>query len=129
MTFQPQHFMVWAEIPVTDMQQSIEYYETVLQTKLVLTEDGGKPMATFVTAAERTGVAGHLTPGKPAKDGSGPTIHLNCPETLEDTLARVKQAGGEVVSDIVTIPPGRFFISRDLDGNSIGFFTYANAKS
>ena len=129
MTFQPQHFTVWAEIPVTDMERSIKYYETVLQTKLVLTEDESGPMATFKTIDERSGVAGHLTPGKPAKDGAGPTVHLNCPETLEDTLERVKQAGGEVVSDIVTIPPGRFFISRDIDGNSIGFFTYANAKS
>ena len=129
MSFQPQHFAVWAEIPVSDMSRAVEYYESVLQTKLKLSEDGPNPMATFVTADEAGGVSVHLYPGKPAQRGEGPTIHLSCPGLLEETLERVKQAGGEVVSDIIAIPPGRFFYSVDLDGNSIGFFSSANAPS
>ena len=38
MSFQPEHFAVWTEIPVSDMSRAIQYYETVLQTKLKLTE-------------------------------------------------------------------------------------------
>lgn len=129
MSFQPEHFAVWAEIPVSDMSRAIQYYETVLQTKLKLSEDGPNPMATFVTTDEAAGIAAHLYPGKPAQNGEGPTIHLSCPGSLEDTLERVKQAGGNVVSDIIAIPPGRFFYSVDLDGNSIGFFSPANATS
>ena len=124
MSFQPEHFAVWTEIPVSDMSRAIQYYETVLQTKLKLTEEGPNPMAAFVTKDEAKGVAAHLYPGKPAQNGEGPTIHLCCPDSLEATLERVKQAGGKVVSDIITIPPGRFFYSVDLDGNSIGFFAY-----
>lgn len=124
MSFQPEHFAVWTEIPVSDMSRAIQYYETVLQTKLKQTEEGPNPMATFVTKDEATGVAGHLYPGKPAQDGEGPTVHLSCPGTLEETMERVKTAGGKIVSDIISIPPGRFFYSVDLDGNSIGFFSY-----
>ena len=129
MSFQPKHFMVWAEIPVTDMARAVNYYETVLQTELKLTEDGPNPMAAFQTAEEATGVSGHLYPGKPAQNGEGPTLHLSCPGKLEDTLDRVKQAGGQVVSEIVSIPFGRFFYTIDLDGNSIGFFSPADAQS
>ncbi len=128
MSFQPEHFAVWIEIPVSDMSRAVQYYETVLQTKLKLTEEGPNPMATFVTQDEATGVAGHLYPGKPATDGEGPSVHLACPGSLEETLERVKQAGGKVVSDIISIPPGRFFYSVDPDGNSIGFFSH-NATS
>jgi predicted enzyme related to lactoylglutathione lyase len=45
-------------------------------------------------------------------------------EPLEDALKRVGESGGKVVSDIVTIPPGRFAYCTDPDGNSIGLFTH-----
>lgn len=128
MSFQPQHFGVWFEIPVTDMARAVQYYQSVLQTELTLCEDGPNPMATFTTKDE-SGVSGHLYPGKPAEHGAGTTIHLSCPGSLEETLQRVKDAGGQVISDIITIPPGRFFYSIDLDGNSIGFFSPNNATS
>ena len=70
-----------------------------------------------------TGVAGHLYPGKPAPDGTGPTIHLACPDTLEEALERVTKAGGRVVSDPISIPAGRFAYCLDPDGNSIGVFS------
>jgi predicted enzyme related to lactoylglutathione lyase len=37
-------------------------------------------------------------------------------------MERVKDAGGQVVSPPITIPPGRFFYAVDPFGNSIGFF-------
>ncbi len=128
MSFQPQHFTVWAEIPVSDMGRAVQYYETVLQTELKLCKDGPNPMATFVTG-DKSGVAGNLYPGRPAQNGEGPTVHLNCPGRLEAALDRVKQAGGQVVSEIISIPTGRFFYSVDLDGNSIGFFSSGDATS
>ena len=124
MTTTPEHPIVWAEIPVTDIAASRRFYEEVLQTKMV-TEDGApNPMFNFV-AATPAGVAGHIYPGKPAERGAGPTIHLACPDGLEATLERVKTAGGEVVSDTIAIPPGRFAYCHDPDGNSIGMFELA----
>jgi hypothetical protein len=122
MPFTPPNFTVWMEIPVTDLDQAIKFYTTVLKTELRKDESGPNPIAAFPTV-DRQGVAGHLYPGKPAPEGTGPTIHLACPDRLEDALERVEQAGGRVLSDVITIPPGRFAYCQDPDGNSIGIFS------
>lgn len=74
-------------------------------------------------ASNAGGIAGHLYPGKAAPDGTGPTIHLASRDGLENALERVKEAGGRVVSDVISIPTGRFAYCRDPDGNSIGVFS------
>jgi predicted enzyme related to lactoylglutathione lyase len=122
MSFTPEHFTVWTEIPVADLDRAIAFYNTVLDTELKKDESGPNPMAMFPTATPG-GVSGHLYPGKPAPDGAGPTIHLACPDKLEDALGRVKAAGGKVLSDIVDIPAGRFAYCLDTEGNSIGVFS------
>ncbi len=122
MSFTPENFTVWAEIPVTDMDRAIAFYGKVFDTELNKDETGPNPVAMFPTS-NPTGVAGHLYPGKPAPDGTGPTIHLACPDTLEDALERVTKAGGRVVSDPISIPAGRFAYCLDPDGNSIGVFS------
>ncbi len=123
MSFNPEHFTVWAEIPVQDMDRAIRFYNEVFKTDLKKEDSGPNPMATFPTTGD-TGVAGHLYPGKPAPAGCGPTIHLASPDKLEDALKRVEKAGGKVVSQPVQIPVGRFAYCEDPDGNSIGLFTY-----
>jgi predicted enzyme related to lactoylglutathione lyase len=122
MSFTPQNFTVWTDIPVTDLDRAIAFYGKVFDTELKKDTTGPNPLATFPTA-DRQSVAGHLYPGKPAPDGTGPTIHLACPDRLEDALARVEEAGGRVLSDVITIPPGRFAYCQDPDGNSIGIFS------
>jgi predicted enzyme related to lactoylglutathione lyase len=79
-------------------------------------------MVTIGSLAENV-VSGHLYPGKPAPRGTGNTVHFMVKGTLEDAIARVGPAGGDVVSPIVTIPNGRFVYCLDPDGNSIGLFT------
>ncbi len=120
----PEHFVVWTEIPVTDLDRAIKFYDAVFQTTLKREDMDENPIAMFPTAGS-DGVAGHLYPGKPASDGTGPTIHLACPDTLEQTMDRLDNAGGKILSDPITIPPGRFCYCLDPDGNSIGLFESA----
>lgn len=122
MTHSPEHFTVWAEIPVTDIDRAIAFYNTVFDTEMKKDETGPNPMAMFPTSTPG-GVAGHLYPGKPSADGSGPTVHLASPDKLEDALERVTAAGGQVLSEPITIPAGRFAYCQDPDGNSIGLFS------
>ena len=69
------------------------------------------------------GVSGHLYPGTPAAAGSGPTIHLAASDGLEATSARVREAGGTVVSEPIKYPlRGRSSTRSIRNGNSIGFF-------
>ncbi len=123
MSFTPEHFTVWAEIPVTDLDKAIAFYNKVFKTELKKDESGPNPMAMFPTSAPG-GVAGHLYPGKPAPEGSGPTVHLASPDKLEEILERVKEAGGHVLSAPISIPAGRFAYCLDPDGNSIGVFSH-----
>lgn len=125
MAFQPQHFNVWAEIPVSDMDQGVAYYGAVLQADMKIDENGPNPMAMFPIQDTSTGISGHLYPGKPAKNGEGATVHLAIDGKLEDAMARVKEAGGSVVSDPVQMPFGRFVYTIDPFGNSIGLFEAA----
>ena len=122
MSFTPEHFAVWTEIPVTDLDKAIAFYNTVFKTALKKEETGPNPMAMFPTTNGK-GVAGNLYPGKPAPSGSGPTIHLASPDMLEAALGRVSEAGGRVLSDPISIPAGRFAYCQDPDGNSIGIFS------
>ena len=108
---------------MTDMDRAVGFYNQVFNTELKMDDTGPNPMAIFPTGDD-TGVAGHLYPGTPAPTDTGPTIHMVVPDRLEDALDRLKTAGGEVLSEPIAIPPGRFAYCRDLDGNSIGLFSY-----
>lgn len=125
MSFRPKNTTVWAEIPVTDLEKSMTFYSAVTGCELTLDETGPNPMAIFQPEDMSAGVAGHLYPGKPAADGSGPTVHLATDASLEEAMTRVKDAGGVVLSPAISIPSGRFFYGQDLDGNSFGLFEFA----
>ncbi|MCU9839814.1 VOC family protein [Ruegeria sp. WL0004] len=127
MSYLPEHFLIWGELPVTDMNRSVAFYSKVTGAELTIDTSGPNPMAVFKPAAAETGVALHLYPGTPAGDGSGPTLHLAAEGALEETMSRVTQAGGEVISPAITIPAGRFFYAKDPDGNSVGFFETTTA--
>jgi len=122
MSYTPQHFTVWAEIPVTDMERSIAFYKTATGADLTLDNSGPNPMAVFKPENPETGVAGHLYPGKPAGNGQGPTVHLAASGTIEEIAKRLQDAGAKNVSEPIAIPAGRFVYAHDPDGNSVGFF-------
>ena len=125
MTYEPEHFTVWMEIPVTDMDRAVAYYNAVCDAGLTIDTSGPNPMAMFRAKDEMTGVGGHLYPGKPPARGTGPTVHLAAPGTLEEALERVRKAGGEVLSPPISIPAGRFAYTLVPDGNSVGIFERA----
>lgn len=122
MTYAPKDFLVWGELPVTDMDRAIAFYQTVTMADLSIDNSGPNPMAVFKPKDPAQGVALSLYPGTPAAKGSGPTLHISASGPLEDTMQRVRSAGGDVVSAPIPLPAGRFFYALDLDGNSVGFF-------
>ena len=120
MTFSPDNALVWGEIPVRNLDRSMAFYSEVFGYDLKSEDMGPNPIA--MLPASKTGVSGHLYPGKPAAPGSGPTLHLGVPDSLEATAERCWKAGGTVKSDPIAIPSGRFQYAEDPDGNSIGLF-------
>lgn len=117
MTEQP--IVVWSEIPVSDIRKGVAFYNAVFGWTMAIDASGPNPMAIF--DGRMNTVGGHLYPGRPAA-GNGPTVHLAVPDRLEDAAIRCREAGGTLIGDIVTIPPGRFHYATDPDGNSIGLF-------
>lgn len=109
----------WAEIPVSDLDKAVAFYNAVFDYDMKIEMMGPNPTAVLGSVTAAGGA--HLYPGKPARD-SGHTLHIAIEGALEDGIARVKAAGGEVVSPPVEIPDGRFVYALDLDGNSIGLF-------
>lgn len=112
--------MSWGEIPVTDMDRAVAFYNLVFGYEMTVDiTSGPNPMAVLGGAMVAGGA--HLYPGTPAPQG-GSTIHIALPDALEAGVERVRMAGGEVVSPPIEIPDGRFVYARDPDGNSIGLF-------
>lgn len=109
--------VVWTEIPVTDLAKASEFYGWVFDWDMSVTKAEPNDYVNFNSAME--GVGGHLYPGTP---GQGATIHLALPGSLEEGMTRCTEAGGTLVGDPITIPPGRFIYASDPDGNSIGLF-------
>ena len=116
--------VVWSEIPVSDMKKAVAFYNETFDWQMTIDESGPNPMA--ILGGRMDDAGGHLYPGKPATD-SGPTVHIVVPDRLEDAAIRCRKAGGEVIGEIIAIPPGRFVYAKDPDGNSIGLFEPAKA--
>lgn len=117
----PQNSTCWFEIPVTDIRKSMSFYGSVVGAELSYEDGPPNPMAMFPMASQ-SGVGGHLYPGNPSAAGTGPTIHLVV-DNVDAAMGRVKDAGGQVVSPVISIPAGRFAYCLDLDGNSFGVFS------
>jgi len=111
--------MAWGEIPVTDMDRSVAFYNEVFGYQMEIDNSGPNPMA--ILGGSMNGAGAHLYPGKPAADG-GSTIHIAVDDTLEASIDRCWKAGGQVMSPAIDIPVGRFAYAKDPDGNSIGLF-------
>lgn len=116
--------LVWVEIPATDLARAKKFYEAVLKTDLI--EDNNGPETMLMIPSANGAMCGHLYAGKPSTQGVGITAHLTAPGTLPDAMDRVRASGGEVVSDIVSLPSGAFFYARDPEGNSLGIFRYSD---
>ncbi|MEO0636096.1 MAG: VOC family protein [Pseudomonadota bacterium] len=114
--------VVWAEIAVSDLERARQFYGAVLQRELNTVHDQGpNPMVPLSDMDDPT-VSAHLYPGTPSEHGN--TIHITAPGTLEEMMDRVSDAGGEVESDPIPLPIGRFCYVRDLDRNSIGLVEF-----
>ena len=120
----PAHQLVWAEIPVSDLEAARTFYGAVLKTDLTIEDGGPNSMIMLPTADSNQGISAHIYPGKPSTDGIGPTVHLLAPDNLEATADRIVEAGGKVLSPAIDIPSGSFIYSTDPDGNSIGWFVF-----
>ncbi|WP_116132428.1 VOC family protein [Tropicimonas sp. IMCC34043] len=125
MSFIPKNITLWAEIPVRDLDKGIAFYAAATGATIDKVDMGGEEVAVFRVADRAEGISANLFVGEPGQAETGPVIFLAIDGTIEDAMQRTEAAGGRVLSDIVTIPPGQYFYAADPDGNRIGLFKHA----
>ena len=110
----------WFEIPTSDLDRAIRFYESVLAVSLKRELFAGVPMAMFPCGDKSTGGAlVHDSRRKPGADGV--LIYLNTDGALDIAVQRVPKAGGTVLAPKVDIgDPGFIAIIRDSEGNVVG---------
>ncbi len=121
--------IVWADIPVTDLDRAMKFYSAVLQHPFIAVE--GMP-GIGLPAPQEPGsgdadsqmpVAFDLALGenqKPSTDGC--TVYLNSHDDPEGMLQRAAEAGGEILMPVQDMGEmvGSIGFFRDSEGNRIG---------
>ena len=121
------NMVAWFEVPVTDMDRAIRFYETVFKvtiTKQVLDEI---VMGWFPFAESGNGAPGSLVYNKefytPSKEGSLLYFSSQAGD-LSIELSRVAAAGGEVVQEKIKISNeiGFMGVFIDSEGNRVALY-------
>lgn len=110
--------VVHFEIPADDPERAVGFYRELFGWKI---EDANVGMPYWlVTTGEdpQPGVDGAIM----ARGGTANTVtNTVAVDSADETLARVRDLGGEVVTDVMPIPGvGRFAYCKDLDDNLFG---------
>lgn len=112
----------WFEIPATDFERAVRFYEAVFAVTLKReTFGGGCQMGVFPYADPATGGAvccmENYAPG-----ASGVIIYLDGGDDLTAPLERAEAAGGKILLPKTLITPeiGYIALFQDSEGNRIG---------
>jgi predicted enzyme related to lactoylglutathione lyase len=110
--------VVHFEIPADDPDRAVGFYRELFGWKI---EDAnvGMPYWLVTTGKDpQPGIDGAIM----TRSGTASTVtNTVAVDSVDETLARVRDLGGEVVTDVMPIPGvGRFAYCKDLDDNLFG---------
>ena len=111
--------LVWGQILAQDLKAWAAFYGEVSAPRVEIQEMGLMVYRMFMS--EGDGPSINIYEGKPAVPGTVSIQYIEVAK-LEEALACVPGAGGEVTGEITQIPPGRFCFIQDPDGNTVGLF-------
>jgi predicted enzyme related to lactoylglutathione lyase len=116
--------VVWFEIPSSNFQRAVTFYETIFGLELRKMDFMGTPTAVF--NYEKPAVSGSIIQEEALHPGlAGSVVYLNADGIFDQVLERVPKAGGKVLS-VTDLPPGMGRSARiiDSEGNQVGLHTY-----
>jgi hypothetical protein len=105
----------YVEFKVRDVERTKAFYGAIFGWPFV---DYGPNYASFTS----NGMGGGFVSDAGAPTTGGPLMVFHV-DRLEDTLARAKAAGAEIVKSIYSFPGGRRFEFRDPDGYLVAAWT------
>jgi predicted enzyme related to lactoylglutathione lyase len=112
----------WFELPVVDMERAKRFYSTVLGSEFTdFNVPDGSLMAWFPMQKGVPGAAGALMKHPQyVPSSTGTLIYFSVPDVAA-TGAKVKQAGGELCIDAMSIGEyGYISVFIDTEGNRVG---------
>ena len=117
----------WFEVPVTDMDRAVRFYNEVFQIEISIHEMGPLTMGWFPFTEDqnRPGAAGSLVMHKDAykpSSESGVLVYFSSRSgDLEDELNRIEPAGGKVLQPKTQISEdyGYMALFIDSEGNRV----------
>ena len=118
----------WFEIPVSDMNRAMKFYEFIFNVKLQRNTMGDLDMAWFPWDESGSGAGGSLVYHAEFYHPSekGVTVYFNTAD-IETELSRVEEAGGKVLMAKKEIAPdiGYMALFMDTEGNRLALHSRA----
>lgn len=115
-----ENFVVWFDIPVTNLKRAMGFYRKVLGVELQKMAQAPMPMAMFPFSPGV--VSGGLVESReisPSKQGT--TVYLNGGKDLAGPLGKVEAAGGKILQKKTAIGEHGFIAYfEDTEGNRVG---------
>lgn len=110
----------WVEIPATDFERAVQFYNSVLQTDLQVIADDREKMACFPGGEGAISFAPGFNPGK-----DGALVSFNAGNDLDGAIERIAASGGSIVQPKTKIEAegrGFFALFIDSEGNKVGLY-------
>ena len=110
----------WFEIPVTDLERAIKFYESVFGVKLSRNEMGPLKMAWFTWAEDAMGAAGSLVKADGYTPSHAGTLVYMTVDDIDKTLAGINANGGKTLLPRTAIGEYGFIAHfQDSEGNRV----------
>ncbi len=110
----------WVEIPVTNFERAVRFYNTILNTELKKFECDTEKMACFPNGEGALSYAEGFLPSQ-----NGTLVSFNTGNHLDETIELIKKSGGEIVlpkTKIEVEGKGYFALFIDSEGNKAGLY-------
>lgn len=115
-----QKLISWVEIPATDFDRAVDFYNAVFELNLEKMDFGQEKMACLPNDEGAISFAPGFEPGK-----NGVLVSFNAGDDLDGVIERISRNGGEIVQPKTKIEAenrGSFALFADSEGNRVGLY-------
>lgn len=114
---------VWFEIPASNFERAVKFYEAVFQLSLKREKIGGDLAVFPGSDSSVNGAVVSQNGYVPAANGA--VVYLNTGDDMTPFLERVSANGGSIITAKTALPPGMGHYAHfgDTEGNRVGLFS------